>query len=155
MKKVTIYTDGACSGNPGIGGFGAILRFGRIEKKIQGAHSNTTNNQMEMLAVIRALENLTEPCEVSIYTDSKYVKNGMTEWIQNWLVNNWRNSAKKPVKNKALWQRMLAAVEKHKISWHWVRGHAGDEYNEKADALATGAIDRLRKGEISEENFEV
>ena len=105
--------------------------------------------------MIRALENLTESCEVAIYTDSKYVKNGMTEWIQNWVKNNWKNSAKKPVKNKALWQRMLAVVEKHKVSWHWVRGHAGDVYNEKADALATGAINLLRNGKIAEEIFDI
>jgi len=155
MKKIVIYTDGACSGNPGFGGFGAILRFGAKEKKIQGAHKNTTNNQMEMMAVIRALESLTEPCEVEIYTDSQYVKNGITSWIHNWLKNNWRNAQKKPVKNKALWQRMLAALNKHIVSWHWVKGHAGNEYNEKADKLATGAIDKLRKGEIAEESFEV
>ena len=155
MKKIVIYTDGACSGNPGVGGFGAILRFGKLEKKIQGAHSHTTNNQMEMLAVIRALEALNERCEVEIYTDSKYVMNGITTWIQNWLRNDWKNAQKKPVKNKGLWQRMLTVIEKHDVSWHWVRGHTGDVYNEKADSLARNAIDKLRKGEFTDEFFEV
>jgi len=140
MKKVTIYTDGACSGNPGKGGWGAILIYGDIEKQISGGNPQTTNNQMELTAVIEALKLLNKPCDVEVYTDSKYVMDGINSWIHNWKRNNWRNAAKKPVKNKDLWISLDEQVNKHKVHFNWVKGHSGDKYNEIADGLATGAI---------------
>ena len=154
MKKVVVYTDGACKGNPGPGGFGVVLRFEGVERIIEGAHSKTTNNQMELLAVCKALESLKENCEVDVFTDSQYVKNGITEWIHNWLKNNWRNASRKPVKNQKLWKRLLKASENHEVNWHWVKGHAGNPGNERADRIATDAIKKLQSGEISEEIFE-
>jgi len=135
-KIIIIYTDGACSGNPGKGGWGAVLKCGKHEKEIYGSSEETTNNKMELQAVIEALKCLKEKCEVEIYTDSVYVKNGITDWIKNWKLNGWKNSQKKPVKNIELWKNLDAEVSKHKIEWFWVKGHDGNEMNEKADKLA-------------------
>ena len=135
-KNVTIYTDGACSGNPGKGGWAALMQYNNVEKEIFGAEEETTNNRMELMAAISALEILKEPCCVKIFTDSQYVKNGITKWIDGWLKNNWKNSSKKPVKNKELWERLLEVSKKHEIVWNWVEGHAGNELNERVDQLA-------------------
>jgi ribonuclease HI len=141
VKKVTIYTDGACSGNPGPGGWGAVLMTQDKQKDISGGEANTTNNRMELMAAIQALNALKEPCEVAIYTDSQYVRLGITEWIKGWQKNGWKNSQKKPVKNADLWQELLKAQAPHTVEWHWVRGHTGDIYNERADTLARlGAV---------------
>jgi len=136
MKHVIIYTDGACSGNPGAGGWGAMLQCGEVERELYGGAADTTNNRMELQAAIEALNALKEPCTVALYTDSQYVKNGITEWIKGWQKNGWINSQKKPVKNADLWQALLAASAQHSVSWHWVKGHAGDVGNERADTLA-------------------
>jgi ribonuclease HI len=143
LKKVTIYTDGACSGNPGKGGWGAVLIYNNIEKEISGAEQTTTNNKMELTAPIEALKLLKQPCIVDIYTDSKYVKQGIEEWIHNWLKNNWRTANKKPVKNADLWQSLYEQTQKHQVSWHWVKGHSGDKYNDIADELAVKAKESL------------
>jgi ribonuclease HI len=140
MKKVVIYTDGACSGNPGAGGWGALLICGDVRKEISGGAADTTNNRMELQAAISSLNALKEPCEVELFTDSQYVKNGITEWIIGWQKNGWKNSQKKPVKNADLWQELLAAARPHKVQWNWVKGHAGDAGNERADTLARLAI---------------
>lgn len=140
MKKVIIYTDGACSGNPGAGGWGALLICGDVRKEISGGAADTTNNRMELQAAISSLNALKEPCEVELFTDSQYVKNGITEWIIGWQKNGWKNSQKKPVKNADLWQELLAAAQPHKVQWNWVKGHAGDAGNERADTLARLAI---------------
>ncbi|MCL5061812.1 MAG: ribonuclease HI [Nitrospirae bacterium] len=150
MKKeqkpvVEIYTDGACSGNPGIGGFGAILRSGGKEKEISGYDEMTTNNRMELLAVISALEALKKPCRVTITTDSNYVVKGMTEWIHGWIKNNWKNSQKKDVLNRDLWERLLKASSRHDVNWVWIKGHNGHIENERCDALAREAIKKCRK----------
>ncbi len=143
MKKhVHIYTDGACSGNPGPGGWGAVLVYGDKEKEISGHEDATTNNRMELMAAIRALESLKTPCKVELTTDSKYVLTGMKEWLPQWKKRGWKTADKKPVKNVDLWQRLEEAAARHEIKWHWVRGHDGHEYNERADVLATGAIRR-------------
>jgi len=134
--KVTIYTDGACSGNPGPGGWGAYLIYNGHEKDIYGSEGYTTNNRMELLAAIRALDALKKPCNVELYTDSVYVRSGITEWINKWLKNNWRNSKKEPVKNADLWQDLHDKVGIHKINWHWVKGHSNNYGNERADMLA-------------------
>ena len=134
--RVSIWTDGACSGNPGPGGWGAILRYDGHEKALKGGEALTTNNRMELTAAIEALEALKRPCAVSLHTDSQYLRSGVTEWLGGWLRNGWRTSAKKPVKNEDLWRRLAAAAERHDIRWVWVRGHAGDEQNERADGLA-------------------
>jgi len=154
MKKVIIFTDGACKGNPGPGGFAAILKYGDIERIIAGANPQTTNNQMELLAVIKALEALKKACKIDLFTDSQYVKNGITKWIDKWMRNGWLTSARKPVKNRALWKRLQKAAEQHEINWHWIRGHSGDELNERVDKLAVEAIKKLRRGEIKAEIFE-
>lgn len=133
---VTIYTDGACKGNPGPGGWGAWLTYGEHEKELYGGEANTTNNRMELLAAIKGLEALKRPCQVALYTDSQYVRQGITSWLKNWLKNNWKTANKKPVKNQDLWQQLHQLNQKHQISWHWVKGHAGDPGNEKADDLA-------------------
>lgn len=135
-KPVTIYTDGACSGNPGPGGWGAILLFGNHRKEINGGEASTTNNRMELLAAISALEDLKSRCSVDLYTDSNYVRGGITDWIDNWKRNGWRTANRKPVKNEDLWKRLDAARARHQVRWHWVKGHAGDPENERADALA-------------------
>ncbi|WP_026607330.1 ribonuclease HI [Methylocapsa acidiphila] len=134
--EVTIWTDGACSGNPGPGGWGAILAFGAHEKELFGGEAATTNNRMELTAAIEALQALTRPCAVHLYTDSNYLKSGIGGWIQSWKRNGWRTADRKPVKNVELWQRLDAAATLHKIDWRWVKGHAGDVMNERADALA-------------------
>lgn len=141
MKSVEIYSDGACRGNPGPGGWGAILRCHDIEKELYGYAPATTNNRMELTAVIKALEALTAACQVEVWTDSQYVQRGMSEWIDNWKARNWRTAAKKPVKNADLWQALDALVASHSVTWHWVKGHAGHPENERADALANRAID--------------
>ena len=144
MNKVEIFTDGACKGNPGPGGWGAILRYGTTEKEIYGASKNTTNNIMELTAVIESLKNLNKPCELNITTDSKYVKNGITEWIHNWKKNGWRTAAKKEVKNKELWIELDSLIQIHSITWDWVKGHSGHPENERADLLANVAIEKLK-----------
>lgn len=133
---ITIYTDGACSGNPGPGGWGAVLQFDNREKEIMGGAAATTNNRMELMAAIEALRTLTKPCKVRLVTDSKYLRDGITIWIKNWKKNGWRTAAKKPVKNADLWQELEAAAGRHDVTWEWVRGHTGHAENERADALA-------------------
>jgi ribonuclease HI len=137
---VEIFTDGACSGNPGPGGWGAILRYGAAEKELCGGEADTTNNRMEMTAAIRALETLKRPSTVRIHTDSNYLKDGITRWIHAWKARGWKTADKKPVKNVDLWQRLEAALEGHQVEWLWVRGHAGHPENERADALARSGI---------------
>jgi len=143
MKQVTIYTDGACRGNPGPGGWGALIMFDSMEKEIFGGKNDTTNNQMELLAAIEGLAALTEPCSVELFTDSKYVMDGITQWIKNWKKNNWKTAAKKDVKNKELWQKLDHLISKHQVQWHWVKGHSGDAGNETADLLANKGIDSI------------
>jgi ribonuclease HI len=143
MSDVEIWTDGACSGNPGPGGWGAILRAKGVEKELSGAEPATTNNRMELMAAIAALEALSKACAVSLTTDSVYVKDGLTKWIHGWKRNGWKTADKKPVKNEDLWKRLDAAAARHKIEWHWVKGHAGHPENERADALARAAIKTL------------
>jgi ribonuclease HI len=140
MNHVEIYTDGACSGNPGPGGWGAILLFKDSRKELSGGETLTTNNRMELMAAIAALEALKRACDVRLHTDSMYLKDGITKWMHGWKRNGWKTADKKPVKNVDLWQRLETAAAKHKISWHWVRGHDGHEMNEAADALARAAI---------------
>lgn len=139
-ELVEIYTDGACSGNPGPGGYGAILRYGTETKEISGCEGNTTNNRMELMAVIEALRRLKRPCRIRITTDSNYVVKGMTEWISGWVRKNWQNAQKKPVLNRDLWESLLELSQPHKIEWLWVRGHAGHRENERCDELAREAI---------------
>ncbi|MAK68235.1 ribonuclease HI [Methylophaga sp.] len=139
MEQVEIFTDGACSGNPGPGGWGTILRAKGTERELSGGEKMTTNNRMEMMAVIAGLEALKRPCHVTITTDSQYVMKGMTEWLKGWKAKNWRTAARQPVKNADLWQRMDAASQPHKLSWQWVRGHDGHPENERADQLAVAA----------------
>ncbi|WP_259782254.1 ribonuclease HI [Aestuariispira ectoiniformans] len=139
-KVVEIFTDGACSGNPGPGGWGAILRFNGHEKELNGGEAETTNNRMEMMAAIMALESLKRPMPVVITTDSTYVRDGITKWIHGWKRNGWKTAAKKPVKNAELWQRLEAALKPHQVEWHWVKGHAGHPENERADELARMGI---------------
>lgn len=143
MDEIEIFTDGACRGNPGPGGWGAVLRYGDHEKELYGGEPDTTNNRMELMAAIRALEGLKRPCRVQLTTDSSYVKNGITEWLGNWKKRGWKTAAKKPVKNVDLWQRLDAAVQPHEVQWHWVKGHSGHPENERADALANRGIDEL------------
>lgn len=142
-KTITIYTDGACRGNPGPGGWGAVLSYKGHEKELSGFDADTTNNRMELMAVIEALNTLKEPCNIQLYTDSTYVKNGVEKWLAGWKAKGWKTASKKPVKNQDLWERLDAALSRHTINWHWVKGHSGDAGNERADGLATGAIDRL------------
>jgi ribonuclease HI len=141
--EAEIYTDGACRGNPGRGGWGALLRYKGHEKTLYGAEPLTTNNRMELMAAIRALESLKRPCRVRMTTDSQYVQKGITEWMPRWKRNGWKTAAKKPVKNVDLWQRLDAAIARHEIHWVWVRGHSGHPENELADELANKAIDEL------------
>jgi ribonuclease HI len=142
-KTVEIYTDGACRGNPGPGGWGALLISGKRRKTMHGGEQDTTNNRMELTAAIEALNALTRPCKVNLHTDSKYVMHGITEWMDNWKQRGWKTAAKKPVKNKDLWQALDAARERHDIEWKWVKGHDGDPGNEEADELANRGIDEL------------
>tara|TARA_X000000368_G_scaffold72312_1_gene52909 strand:+ start:1704 stop:2135 length:432 start_codon:yes stop_codon:yes gene_type:complete len=143
MKTVNIYTDGACRGNPGEGGWGVLIEYGSVIKEYFGGEKNTTNNQMELRAAIEALKALNEPCIVNLTTDSKYVMQGITSWINNWKKNNWKNSAKKDVKNKDLWIELDKYVSKHNVKWNWVKGHSGHEKNEIADLLANKGIDNI------------
>ncbi len=143
MKTVNIYTDGACRGNPGIGGWGALIEYGDVTKEYCGGLKETTNNQMELMAAIEGLKALKEHCIVNLTTDSKYVMQGITTWIQNWKKNNWKNAAKKSVKNKDLWVELDKYSEKHDVRWHWVKGHSGHRQNEIADQLANKGIDNL------------
>ena len=141
--QVELFTDGACKGNPGRGGWVALLRYGDAEKELFGGEQDTTNNRMELMAVIRGLEALNRSTAVTVTTDSKYVKNGITEWIHNWKRNGWKTAAKKPVKNEDLWRELDDMVAKHQVTWQWVKGHAGHEENERADALANRGIEEL------------
>ena len=141
MKRVEIFTDGACKGNPGPGGWAAILRMGKHEKEISGSDPDTTNNRMEMTAVIRGLNALIEPCEVEIHTDSKYVMDGMTKWVDGWQKRGWKNASKQPVRNKDLWHELIEAASRHRISWTWVKGHNGHPENERVDSLASAAAE--------------
>ncbi len=141
MKKVELFTDGGCRGNPGLGGWGALLRYGVHERTLCGAEPDTTNNRMELRAVIEGLKALKEPVEVTITTDSQYVKKGVTEWMANWKRNGWKTAGKKPVKNRDLWEELDAQLQRHRVHWRWVRGHAGHEENERVDALANQAMD--------------
>ena len=143
MKQVMIFTDGACRGNPGPGGWGAVLRYGSTEKTLSGGEPDTTNNRMELMAAIMALEALTQPCQVVLTTDSRYVMDGITQWMANWKTRGWKTASKQPVKNADLWRRLDAACSKHTIEWQWVKGHSGHPENEKADALANRGIDEL------------
>jgi len=140
-QQVEVFTDGACRGNPGPGGWGALLRYGDREKELWGGEPATTNNRMELMAAIVALESLSRPCAVQLTTDSTYVKDGITKWIANWKRNGWRTAARKPVKNVDLWQRLDAAVTRHQLQWHWVKGHSGHAENERVDQLANRGID--------------
>lgn len=141
-KKIQIYTDGACSGNPGPGGWGSVLLWGEHRRELSGGERDTTNNRMEMLAVIRAMEALKRPSSVDLYTDSVYVMKGITEWLPNWKKRNWRTASRQPVKNAELWQELEAALQPHQVKWHWIKGHSGVPENERADELARLAIPR-------------
>ena len=140
---VEVYTDGACRGNPGPGGWGVLLRYGDHEKELYGAEAETTNNRMELMAAIKALESLSRECHVILTTDSQYVRKGITEWLANWKKRGWKTASKQPVKNKDLWQRLDTAATQHEVEWHWVRGHTGHPENERADELANKGIDEL------------
>ena len=139
-----MFTDGACRGNPGPGGWGALLRYGDTEKELYGYEADTTNNQMELMAAIRGLEALTRRCDVTLTTDSQYVRQGITKWIHGWKKKDWKTAARKPVKNKELWQRLDAAAEKHNVQWNWVKGHSGHVENDRVDELANRAIDEKK-----------
>lgn len=142
--QIEIHTDGACSGNPGPGGWGALLRFGNTEKELSGGEALTTNNRMEMLAAICALESLNRECQIDLYTDSQYVQKGITEWLSGWLKRGWKNAKGEAVKNQDLWQRLHAVNSRHTVRWHWVKGHAGHVDNERVDALARAAAARFK-----------
>jgi len=148
QEKIIIYTDGACSGNPGVGGWGAILMFKESEKKISGGSKDTTNNQMEIRAVIEALKIIKRPSQIIVNTDSKYVMDGITKWINGWKKNGWLTADRKPVKNNELWQELDIEVSKHKIEWRWVKGHSGDKYNDIADELAREAIGVIKSDRV-------
>ena len=143
-KLVEIFTDGACSGNPGPGGWGAILRYGGVEKELNGGEPATTNNRMELMAAIMAIEAVKRPCEIHLHTDSEYLRQGITTWIHSWKARGWKTADKKPVKNVDLWQRLERAIETHDVHWHWVKGHSGHVENERADELARLAIRQMR-----------
>ncbi len=146
MTDVELFTDGACKGNPGPGGWGVVIRAGAREKELSGGEAETTNNRMELMAAIRGLEALKRPCRVQLYTDSNYVRDGITKWIHGWRRNGWKTADRKPVKNVDLWQELLAAAEPHRVDWHWVKGHAGHPENERADALAcAAALDQAKR----------
>lgn len=143
MTPVEIYTDGACRGNPGPGGWGAILRTGSVEKELYGGEQDTTNNRMELTAAIQALTALTRPCRVNLYTDSQYVRLGITEWLENWKLKGWKTAGRKPVKNRDLWQELDHQTTRHQVHWIWVKGHSGDAGNERADALANLGVESI------------
>lgn len=145
MKHVEIFTDGACRGNPGPGGWGALLRFGTVEKSLHGGEQLTTNNRMELLAAIEGLSALKEPCQVVVTTDSEYVRKGITEWLAGWKRNGWRTASKQPVKNADLWQRLDEQNQRHQVEWRWVKGHSGHRENEMADLLANRGIDEYSR----------
>ncbi len=144
MKKVTIHSDGGCHGNPGPGGWAAVLTYGKHVREIKGGTAATTNNRMELMAAIEALNSLKEPCDIDFHTDSQYVRNGITQWLTGWKRNGWRTSAKQPVKNADLWQRLDSATAAHTVRWHWVKGHAGHHGNERCDTLANEAIAHIK-----------
>jgi ribonuclease HI len=141
--KVTIYSDGGCKPNPGVGSYAALLIYGDVEKELSGGEKQTTNNRMELTAACVALEALNRPCEVEFFTDSNYVKKGITEWLANWVKRGWRTASNKPVENQDLWERLYEATQRHQIKWKWVKGHAGHKYNERVDQLATAAREKL------------
>lgn len=143
MKEVELFTDGACRGNPGMGGWGVVMRFGAHEKDLYGGEQETTNNRMELMAAIQGLQALKEPCHVRLTTDSQYVRQGILDWMPRWKQNGWKTSAKQPVKNQDLWQLLDAEAQRHQVEWHWVKGHAGHPENERADELANRGIDEL------------
>jgi ribonuclease HI len=143
VKQVIAHTDGACRGNPGPGGWGAVLAFGETTRELSGAEPATTNNRMELTAAIAALEALKEPCAVDLHTDSQYLRLGITEWLPQWKRRDWKTAGRKPVKNRELWERLDVVAARHAVSWHWVKGHSGDPGNERADALANAAIDAM------------
>lgn len=147
MNRVTVHTDGACRGNPGPGGWGVVLQYRDSKKELSGSETSTTNNRMELMAAIKALEELSRDCQVDLYTDSEYVRRGITEWLPQWKARNWKTAARKPVKNVDLWQRLDAIARSHQVEWHWVKGHSGDPGNERADDLANFAIDALLNGD--------
>jgi ribonuclease HI len=146
VTEVELFTDGSCKGNPGPGGWGVVIRAGARERELSGGEPETTNNRMELMAAIRGLEALTRACRVQLYTDSNYVRDGITRWIHGWRRNGWRTADRKPVKNADLWRELVEAAEPHQIEWHWVRGHAGHPENERADALASAAaLDQAKR----------
>ncbi len=147
--QVDIYTDGACSGNPGPGGWGALMQFSESERELCGGEPQTTNNRMELMAAIQALQALAEPCRVRVYTDSVYVRDGITSWLPQWKARGWKTAAKKPVKNVDLWQALEQAISRHQVEWHWVKGHAGHPENERADALARAGLEATRSNGTS------
>ncbi len=142
-EQITIYTDGGCRGNPGLGGWGAVLIYKGFEKEIYGGENHTTNNRMELMAAIKALDTLNEPCKIDLYTDSQYLQKGITEWIENWKRRGWKTSGRAPVKNADLWKILDKAITQHDINWLWVKGHGGDPGNDRADALANKAMDEI------------
>jgi ribonuclease HI len=144
LKKVTLYTDGACSGNPGPGGWACVLIYGEHEKELSGGAAETTNNRMEMTAALEGLKILKRPCKVEFYTDSNYLKDGVTQWLAGWKKRGWKTATKKPVKNQDIWEQLDQVIQAHQIEWHWVKGHAGDEYNERCDELAREALEAFR-----------
>lgn len=144
MKQVEIHTDGACLGNPGPGGWAALLRYGARERELAGGEPDSTNNRMELMAAIVGLETLTEACEVALYTDSQYVRQGITQWLPNWVRRGWKTAGGEAVKNRDLWERLQQAASRHRIDWHWVKGHSGDPDNERVDALARAQAERAR-----------
>ena len=147
MRSVKAYTDGACSGNPGPGGWGVVLQFGDHERELKGGESDTTNNRMELTAAIEALKALKEPCHIALTTDSTYVKDGITKWLNNWKRNGWKTAAKKPVKNQDLWQQLEDCVAQHTVEWLWVKGHSGHPENERADTLANEGMSALKRND--------
>lgn len=150
MKRILVFTDGACRGNPGPGGWGALLRYSDHEKMLSGVESDTTNNRMELMAAIQALAAIKETCVIELYTDSQYVQKGITEWLPGWKKRHWKKSDNKPVKNVDLWQALDKETQRHQVSWHWVRGHNGHVENELVDALANKAIDDFQKEKLTE-----